>query len=312
MRFLCFLGLTLVAAAGSSIPRAFAQDGDGHHYLAEELDAGDGSHHAAIAPSHRGIQHDLGYPNGIAPLGSTWYATRLGAWSANRDVYRWGNPWAFATLDSAATWLGMSQFHRPRRKYLGTYLTAGNNMGGPVQHSGSTFTNGQPASLRDDVVELFDLGPSASAAEALVRRGARSPQSGSQMLTLGVYTMAPAGQQASTVLVHLAVSRSGIVRGTFCDLKLDRDFDIAGAVDRQTGRVAWAVRPAGRQVFDTALQELTLQSGPLAVHHADGTSSEWTIAHYEPLWAEDDPPYDANPARRQQEAGRYPYRRFEN
>ncbi len=209
--------------------------------------------------------------------GSTWYARHLGAWSSHLDRYRWGNPWAFATLDSAATWLGMVAFHEDRRRYLGTYLTAGNNMGGPVQSAGKMFANGQPDSVRDDFVELYGVEPSAMAAERLVRAGDRRPPSGAQVLTLGVFTLAPVGLQDSSVLVHLVVSRRGIVAGTLCDLGLDRDFAIAGAVDRRNGRVAWATTPSGRQVFDTSLVDLTLQSGPVAIHNVDGSTSDWTI-----------------------------------
>jgi hypothetical protein len=302
------LTITIIVAA-SVLSSAFGQD-DGHHYLDETPLAGDGSHHALIEPIHRGVWHRVDDPQTRIPYGRTWYARHLGAWSSNLDRYRWGNPWAFATLDSAATWLGMAKFHEDRRRYLGTYLTAGNNMGGPVQSTGNMFVNGQPDSVRDDVVELYGVEPSAIAAERLVQAGANVPPSGAQVLTLGVFTLAPAGEHESSVLVHLVVSRRGIVAGTLCDLSLDQDFAIAGSVDRRTGRVAWASVPSGRQVFDTSLTDLTLQSGPVAIHNADGSTSDWTIAHYEPLWAEDDPPYDANPAKTRQDAGRHPYSRF--
>ncbi len=300
----------LLLATSLLVSSAFGQDDDGHHYLDDVPSAVDGSHHALGQPSHRGVWHRVDDPQGIMRFGSTWYARHLGAWSSNHDRYRWGNPWAYATLDAAATWLGMARFHADNRRYLGTYLTAGNNMGGPEQAIGNMFDNGQPASVRAGVVELFGVEPSASAAARLVRAGTNVPPSGAQVLTLGVYTLAPVGRQASTVLVHLVVSQRGIVAGTLCDSNLDKDFAILGAVDRRTGRVAWTTTPSGRQVFDTSITDLTLQSGPVAVHNVDGSTSDWTIAHYEPLWAEDDPPYDANPAKTQQGAGRYPYSRF--
>ncbi len=200
--------------AASLLPSALGQD-DGHHYLDEAPPAVDGSHHALIEPGHRGVWHRVDDPRGRMRYGSTWYARHLGAWSSHLDRYRWGNPWAFATLDSAATWLGMDAFHEDRRRYLGTYLTAGNNMGGPVQSAGKMFANGQPDSVRDDFVELYGVGPSARAAERLVRAGANVPPGGAQVLTLGVFTLAPVGQVDSSVLVHVVVCAGALLLARF-------------------------------------------------------------------------------------------------
>ena len=100
---------------------------------------------------------------------------------------------------------------------------------------------------------------------------------------------------------EVAVAKNGVVRGTFADLQTDKDQNIQGSLDKKTGRVAWTIGPESKDVYETSIQDLTQQSGPLTIHANDGNNSEWTIAHFNSLNAENDPAYDANPAKTQQE-----------
>jgi hypothetical protein len=256
---------------------------------------------------HHSVHH-----HGDRPFTHGWYGHHAGAWGWNNGAYGWGNPWAYATLGTAAAWLGATAWENAG--WGGNNSTVYTADNGNVTEAGddqdTADANDQVAdndsdNANDEAQTAAEdqpaVAPSTSAAQTLARNGVNDSLSGAQFLTLGVYTLAPAGQQEATAMIHLAVAKNGILRGTYADLKTDKDQNIQGSVDKQTGRVAWTVGPESKDVFETSIQDLTQQSGPLTIHANNGQTSEWTIAHYESLNAESDPPYDANPAKTQQE-----------
>jgi hypothetical protein len=120
----------------------------------------------------------------------------------------------------------------------------------------------------------------AEEANQLANSGAQEPGTDAKFLPLGVYSIAPQGTDEASGLVQLAVSKEGVLRGTFVDAE-DKDHTITGAVDKKTGRMAWTVAPNTKTVYHTTLQELTKESGPspLLVSTEHG-QAKWTIAHY--------------------------------
>jgi hypothetical protein len=321
MRKLLFLAVTLAAVFGYHAGPALASNfrgghGGGHHGGHHAHHNSHHSHHHTGHHTHRHVHHAV-HHHGDRPFTHGWYGNHRGAWGWNNGAYGWGNPWAFATLGTAADWLGASAWENGGWGNNSTVYTADN--GNVVEEPASSEQEDNNADLNDQVAGEQDntnddsddaqanvedqpaVAPSANEAAVLARTGANNPLSGAQFLTLGVFTLAPAGQQEATAMIHLAVTKGGVLRGTFADLKTDQDQNIHGSVDKQTGRVAWTVGPEGRDVFETSIQDLTQQSGPLTIHNNNGQTSEWTIAHFMPLEAENDTPYDANPAKTQQE-----------
>ncbi|MEX2113336.1 MAG: hypothetical protein WD845_09135 [Pirellulales bacterium] len=315
MRKLLLYTVALMAVTGLLATQAFGFNyrgghGGGHHsggHHGGGHHAHHGSHHHSGHHVHHHVHHSV-HHHGDRPFTHGWYGHHRGAWGWNNGAYGWGNPWAFATLGTAGAWLGLSALNNAGWENNETVYTADNGNVAEEQNADDDATDadadsdGQYADdAEDSAADQPAVAPSLTEAAALARIGADNTESGAQFLTLGVYTLAPAGQQDATAMVHLAVTKSGVLRGTFCDLKTDKDFNISGSVDKKTGRVAWTVGADGKEVFDTSIQDLTQQSGPLAIHDNDGHTSEWTIAHYKSLEKENEAPYDANPAKTKQE-----------
>jgi hypothetical protein len=128
--------------------------------------------------------------------------------------------------------------------------------------------------------EQFDVAAEARQAAELAATGTGEPGAQAKFLPLGVYTIAPEGNNEASAIVHLAVSQQGVLRGTYFDIKADKDENIQGAVDKKTGRVAWTVGPQGKVVFYTFVKDLTEPSGPVSVRAENGQTNEWTIARY--------------------------------
>lgn len=327
MRKLMFLAVTIAAVIGypatANVFNFRGGHGGGHHGGHHSgHHAHHNSHHHNGHHTHRHVHHSV-HHHGDRPFTHGWYGHHAGAWGWNNGAYGWGNPWAYATLGTAAAWLGASAWENAAwgGNNSTVYTAANGNMSEEPAVDEQAETNAdQNSQVADNADDNADdtadngsddaqanaedqpaVAPSAAEAKALARLGANDTLSGAQFLTLGVYSLAPAGQDEATGVIHLAVAKNGALRGTFADLKTDKDQNIQGSVDKKTGRVAWTVGPESKDVFETSIQDLTQQSGPLTIHTNDGQTSEWTIAHYEPLEAENDPPYDANPAKTQQE-----------
>ena len=207
------------------------------------------------------------------PFSNGWYGNHAGAWGWGGGGYGWGNPWAAAGIGAVGTWLGMSALN--------------NGYGYPVNNSTVyTSDNGDNYDVADqstqpstDDENAETVYPAADAAQ-LAASGANDPAADAKFMPLGVYSIAPEGQEEASAMLHLAISKDGVLRGSYYDLLTDKDHDIKGAVDKKTGRVAWTVAPNGKVVFHTSLQDLTEDSGPVVVNFENGETREWTIARY--------------------------------
>jgi hypothetical protein len=126
------------------------------------------------------------------------------------------------------------------------------------------------------------IGPEQiAAANQLVANSKNDPPKETAFLPLGVFSLAPQGQTEASALVQLAVSKTGLIRGTYYDLLTDHDQPIRGSVDKKTQQVAFSFGENGKVTFETALANLTQNSGAIAAHFENGKSTIWTLARYE-------------------------------
>jgi hypothetical protein len=80
-----------------------------------------------------------------------------------------------------------------------------------------------------------------------------------------------------TRYLQLAVSKQGIISGTFQNTATDKALPIEGMVDKQTQRAAWTVQGQTRPLMETGIVNLTEDSAPALVHFADGTTQQWLL-----------------------------------
>ncbi len=132
-----------------------------------------------------------------------------------------------------------------------------------------------------DIHPIHVTREQAIQAAKLARSGAADPPEGTVFMPLGVFSFAPEGQTQATAVVHLAVSKAGLVRGTYYDLLADQDIPIYGAVDKKTQQVAFMFGPRGKVVFETSLANLAQNTGAVATHFEDGNVRRWIVARYD-------------------------------
>jgi hypothetical protein len=294
--------LIVVAVVAFAATQAFARGGGhggGHHGGGHH--GGHHAHHSSHHHSHHSHHanrhhHVAHHHNGHRAFSHGWYNHHHGAWGWGNGGYGWGNPWAAATLGATAGWLGANALDWGNYGYPATTVYTGNDDAGaqPVnseivnnEESGDAASDPQTADS-DESNDADEPAVSKAEATALAAQGGSEPAKDVQFLPLGVYTIAPSEQNDATAMLHLAVSKEGVLRGSFVDLKTDKDQTIQGAVDKKTGLVAWTVPAEGKVVFQTSMKDLTEQSGPLEVHFANGKSDTWTIARYSEKDAQED------------------------
>jgi hypothetical protein len=280
-RYLVF-SLALAAVIAYSASFALARGGHGGGHGGGHHGGGHHAHHGHHAHrhahhghhQHTNRHHHVAHHGGHHPFSHDWYNHHRGAWGWRNGGYGWGNPWAAANWGTAAAWLGLSALDGVGGVNDTTVYTGDAN-------SEPDSTDGEPVDQTADADERGDdtFEPSATDSQELAGSGASVPTD-ANFLPLGVYSIAPAGQDEATALLHLAISKQGVLRGTYYDTKTDKDQPIQGAFDKSTGRVAWTVGDDSQDVYETSLKDLTEPSGPVTVHAPHGKSTEWTIAHY--------------------------------
>ncbi|MBX9792419.1 MAG: hypothetical protein K2Y37_26255 [Pirellulales bacterium] len=259
---------------------------------------GHGGHHGGHHSGHHGHAGHHGHPNHHPshhanhhahwahhnrPFSRGWYAGHRGAWGGG---WGWGNPWAVAGWGPTAAWLGLNAAAGPAWGGYGpTNTTIYDTDNEALNQPGAEFAGGQ--NLSPDA-----LAAESAAAGQLAAQGATEPGQNEKFMPLGVFTLAPENQTEATAMLQLAVSKQGVVRGTYFDLLSDTDHPVRGAVDKQTQRVAWIIGPQGKVTFQTGLAVLTEPSGPVSVHYQNGQTRQWVLARYEKEPSETDPAED--------------------
>jgi len=104
-----------------------------------------------------------------------------------------------------------------------------------------------------------------------------------EWLPLGVFALAEdkSSDAAPNMFLQLAVSKEGIVAGTFNNKSTDETKSIEGMVDMKSGRAAWTIAGKSAPIMETKLDSLTENETNALIHFADGTTQEWLMLHME-------------------------------
>lgn len=105
-----------------------------------------------------------------------------------------------------------------------------------------------------------------------------------EWLPLGVFALTPDGQSSGpppTMFLQLAISKEGIIAGTFQNTATDSVQSVEGMADRASQRAAWTVVGKTRPIMETGVLNLTENTAPALVHFADGQTQQWLLARLE-------------------------------
>ncbi len=105
-----------------------------------------------------------------------------------------------------------------------------------------------------------------------------------EWMPLGVFEIAQDGVGDSSMLMQLAVSKEGIIAGTYYNEISGKDVPVEGMVDQKTQRAAWRfVDDSDRQVtFETGIYNLTKDETKCLVHFGTDKTQTWTMIRVPP------------------------------
>jgi hypothetical protein len=173
-----------------------------------------------------------------------------GRWAINRP-YRWAT-WAVVT--SWFPW-GWSQ--------PSTY-SYGNNV---YYQNNSVYYGDEVHATADEYAQQAYA----------ITESAPAPTESDEWMSLGVFAITQDGEKSGpppTMFVQLAVSKTGIISGTFFDQTSDQSSEIEGAVDSKSQRTAWVGKGKQWPIMETGVSNLTEESAPALVHFEDGQTQQ--------------------------------------
>ena len=83
------------------------------------------------------------------------------------------------------------------------------------------------------------------------------------------------------MFIQLAVTREGIIAGTFQDTSADNAVEIQGTIDKDSQRAAWS--PFGKEwpVMQTGVFNLTKDETGVLLHFENGATQQWNLTRLE-------------------------------
>jgi hypothetical protein len=189
-----------------------------------------------------------------------WWNRYPGRWPWNGN----NNWWAWATWGAVTNWFpwGWTQPVYYNYGYPDSVYYVDNTV----------YQSGQPiASATDYAYQAEQIATSI-------------PQNvtpaASDWMSLGVFALTQDGEATGaspTMYMQLAVSKQGIISGTFQNTATGKVQSIEGMVDKASQRAAWTASGQTRPLVETGIGNLTQDQAPALVHFADGTTQQWLL-----------------------------------
>jgi hypothetical protein len=103
-------------------------------------------------------------------------------------------------------------------------------------------------------------------------------------MPLGVFAMTSDGQPTGaepTMFLQLAVSKQGVINGTFQNTATNSVQAVEGMVDKETQRAAWTAAGKSRPLMEVGIGNLTKDTAPALIHFPDDTTQQWLLVRLE-------------------------------
>jgi hypothetical protein len=124
----------------------------------------------------------------------------------------------------------------------------------------------------------------AQQAEAIATNVPETKPDAKDWMPLGVFAITHDGEPTGaepTMFLQLAVSKQGILSGTFQNTATDTVKAVEGMVDKQTQRAAWTAEGTKRPLMETGIANLTQDTAPVLVHFPDDTTQRALLVRLE-------------------------------
>ncbi len=181
--------------------------------------------------------------------------------------YRWGwgrypnNWWAWATAGALTAWWVST----PAQPVYCDYGTTLYYQGDQVVYQGNVIATAD------------EYAAQAQQIAASIPEDVNTEQV--EWLPLGVFALGTSdgSVEDSTLFLQLAVSKEGIIAGTFQNTATGKSFEVEGMVDEKTQRAAWGPVGESWPIMETQLYNLTENETGALLHFENGQTQQWTL-----------------------------------
>jgi hypothetical protein len=190
-------------------------------------------------------------------------------WRGSRYARRWTRPYRWATWGALSSW-----FPWGWRQPLG--YSYGDNV--YVQDDSVYYGEEAVGTQQEYGEQAFAIASSAD--EVAPDESADD----TEWMSLGVFALTQDGQASGpepNLFVQLAVSKEGMIAGTYNNSSTDKSQEIEGAVDKKSQRTAWTVGGKDWPVMETGISNLTKDEAPALIHFTDGQTQQWLMIRLE-------------------------------
>ncbi len=100
-----------------------------------------------------------------------------------------------------------------------------------------------------------------------------------EWMPLGVFalTQGEGSAEDATLFLQLAISKEGIIAGSFQNTATDEAFEVEGTIDRKSQRAAWGKVGAEWPIMETGIYNLSESQAGALLHFETGDTQEWTM-----------------------------------
>ncbi len=100
-----------------------------------------------------------------------------------------------------------------------------------------------------------------------------------EWMPLGVFalTQKDGSAEDSTLFLQLALSKEGIIAGSFQNTATGKAFEVEGTIDQESQRAAWGPVGESWPIMETGIYNLTENEAGALIHFADGQTQQWSM-----------------------------------
>jgi hypothetical protein len=205
------------------------------------------------------------------PFTRGWWSSRPAHLPAHR-WYPWHNPryrpgywWRWATAATVTRWVAFGW----RQPVYYSYGTGGN----VYYENNIVYVDGEQNCTAEEYYQ--------QATEITAGMPEISEQQAEEIewMSLGVFALTQEGIDDTNMLLQLAVSKEGIIAGTFYNESTDSTRPVEGTVDKDTQRVAWSFADGKNAdvVMETTIYNLTKDEATALVHFGVEQTQTWVL-----------------------------------
>ena len=146
------------------------------------------------------------------------------------------------------------------------------------------FNYGETVYYQDDSVYYGDQAVATAEeyyqqAEAIAQSVPQIDDEKAEWLPLGVFALTQPDTEASNMVLQLAVSKEGVIAGTFYNETTDASHPVEGMVNKSTQRATWRCSDGSNPdlVMETGIYNLTKDETEALLHFGAGQTQSWLM-----------------------------------